>query len=120
MEKLRDIKDLMVIEEYSLYIFIAIVLISLLLLSFIVKKLFFRKIKKSPIQIAKENLCNLDFSNSKKSSYKLSKYMAFLLEEEEFKKLEKTLVKYKYKKTVLEFLKEDLEEIKSLLVKYNV
>jgi len=120
MEKLRDIKDLMVIEEYSLYIFIAIVLMSLLLLSFIIKKLFFRKIKKSPMQIAKENLCNLDFLNSKKSAYKLSKYAVFLLEEEEFKNLEIILFKYKYKKIELEFLKEDLEEIKSLLVKYSV
>ena len=110
VEGLRDIKGLINVEDYSLYIFIAIVIISLILLYFIVKKIINYKRVVSPIKIAKKELKNLDLSDSKTASYKLTKY-GKLLSEEDFDYLEK----YKYKKEVIDFLDEDLKKIEGFL-----
>lgn len=115
MEGLKDIKGLMEIPDYSLYIFIAIILISLVILFLLVKMFFSRKKNISPIKIAKKELKNLDFGNSKMSAYILSKYGP-TLKEEDFSYLEK----YKYKKETMEFSKEDLEKIKRFLDELNV
>ena len=110
MESLRDIKGLVAVEDYSLYIFIVIVIISLVVLYFIIKKIINFKRVISPIKVAKKELKRLDLSDTKKSSYLISKY-APLLSEDDFEYLEK----YKYKKEVIDFSKEDLEKIKGFL-----
>jgi len=108
VEELRDIKGLIEVEDYSLYIFIAIVVISLVILYFIIKKLL--SLKPSLQKKAKKELKNIDLSDSKTASYKLTKY-GKILKDEEFEYLEK----YKYKKKVKEFNKDDLEKIKGFL-----
>ena len=110
MEGLRDIKGLIEIEDYSLYIFIAIAIASLVLLYFIIKKIIYYKRVVSPIKKAKKELKNLDLSNSKIASYRLTKY-GKILKDEDFKYLEK----YKYKREVVEFTKEDLQKIEDFL-----
>lgn len=110
VEELKDIKGLVQVEDYSLYIFIAIVFVSLVLLYFIIKKIINYKKSVSPIKKAKKELKNLDLSDSKIASYKLTKY-GKILKEEEFEYLEK----YKYKKEVVEFSEEDLQKIKGFL-----
>ncbi len=52
----------------------------------------------------------MDLSDSKIASYKLTKY-GKLLSNEDLEYLEK----YKYKKEIVEFSKEDLQEIKGFL-----
>ena len=110
MEGLRDIKGLVQVEDYSLYIFIAIVIVSLVILYFIIKKIVNYKRVISPIKVAKKELKNLDLSDSKMASYKLTKY-GKLLSDEDLEYLEK----YKYKKEVTEFNEEDLQKIKEFL-----
>ena len=110
MERLRDIKGLVHVDDYSLYVFIFIVLIILFLLYFIIKKIINYKRVISPIKRAKKELNNLDLSNSKVASYKLTKY-GNILKNEDFEYLEK----YKYKKEVVDFTEEDLQKIKGFL-----
>jgi nitrogen fixation/metabolism regulation signal transduction histidine kinase len=110
VEELKDIKGLLHVEDYSLYIFIFIVVIFLVLLYFIIKKIINYKRVVSPIKRAKKELKNLDLSDSKIASYKLTKY-GKLLSNEDLEYLEK----YKYKKEIVEFSKEDLQEIKGFL-----
>jgi len=110
VDGLRDIKGLVQIEDYSLYTFIAIIVISLVILYFIIKKIINYKRVVSPIKAAKKELKNLDLSDSKMASYKLTKY-GKLLSDENLEYLEK----YKYKKEVTEFNEEDLQKIKGFL-----
>lgn len=110
LEGLKDIKGLLVIEDYSLYIFIVIVLVCLILLYFIIKKIIIRFRVKTAIKIAKQKLKNIDLSDSKKSAYMISKYAPYL-SQEDFSYLEK----YKYKKHNREYEPEDLANIKRFL-----
>jgi len=110
VEGLRDIKGLIEVEDYSLYIFIAIVIVSLVVLFFIIKKLINYKRVVSPMKRARKELKNLDLSDSKTTAYKLTQY-GKLLSEEDFDYLEK----YKYKKEVTKFNEEDLQKIKGFL-----
>lgn len=119
MEELKDIKGLMVIEEYSLYIFVALLCLLIILLVFIVKRFMFKKRKVSQIKVAKERLKNLDFSNSKICSYTLTHYASLIASQDEFQKLETLLQKYKYKKNEQEFMDEDIVEIKRFLEVHN-
>lgn len=110
MEELKDIKGLLYIEDYTLYIFIFVVILALVILYFIIKKIINFKIKLSPEKLAKKELKKLDLSDSKFASYKLSRY-APILSEDNFEYLEK----YKYKKEVTNFTDKDLEKIKGFL-----
>jgi hypothetical protein len=110
MEELRDIKGLMSIEDYSLYLFFLIVTFALVVLFFIIKKIINYKRVISPIKRAKKELKNIDLSQSKIASYKICKY-GKVLSDEDFEYLEK----YKYKKEVEEFSDEDLRLIKRFL-----
>ncbi len=110
MEKLKDIKGLLYVDDYSLYIFALLVIISLLVLYFLIKIIINFKRKLSPEKLAKMELKNIDLTDIKKSSYTLSRY-APVLSEENFEYLEK----YKYKKEVIDFTKEDLQKIKGFL-----
>ncbi len=69
MDKLRDIKGLMVIDEYSLYIFIALVVGSLVLLYFIIRFLVKFLRKDTAIKTAKKKLQTLDLNDAKQSAY---------------------------------------------------
>lgn len=121
MDKLVEIKDFAQISDSSFYIFLAIVASVLLILVFLGYKIYryFTKRVKSHKQIAKENLENLDFTNSKKSAYTISKFTPYLLEDDGqrdmFKKLEKALIKYKYQKDVPAFLDEDKRLFNTLM-----
>lgn len=116
MEELRDIKGLMVIEEYSLYIFLTLVLAVIFLIILLMKWVLKYVKQVSPLKKAKQNLKNLDFNNAKDTAYKVSKYVPFLRVEEDLSYLEK----YKYKKENIEFLREDREKLKIFLEKQNV
>lgn len=111
MDQLRDIKGLITIEDYSLYIFLALVLGSLILIYLIGRFLVKFLRKNTPIKIAKKKLKALDLSDTKQSAYTVTKYAPYLNQEENFSYLEK----YKYKKESLEFLDEDKENLERFL-----
>ena len=106
LSKLNDIKELEKIPDNSLFIFSALILLGfifLLILIFFITKLIKNK-KKSPRKIYFDILKNIDFSNSKKSAYTITKYSRLIVSNEREKKLAieliESLEKYKYKKEV--------------------
>lgn len=108
MEELRDIKGLMSIEDYSLYLFVATAILFLIILYFIARKIIRRA--ETSTKKAKKVLKDLDLSDSKIASYMLTKH-GKILKNEDFVYLEK----YKYKKEVADFSDEDLTKIKGFL-----
>jgi len=111
VDQLRDIKGLMDINDYSLYIFIALVIGLLILLYVLVKYIVKFLRKNTPIKIAKKKLKAVDLNDTKQSAYTITKYAPFINQEEDFSYLEK----YKYKKESLEFSQEDKENLEWFL-----
>ena len=106
LSKLNDIKELEKIPDNSLFIFSALILLGfifLLILIFFITKLIKNR-KKNPRKIYFDILKNIDFSNSKKSAYTITKYSRLIVSNEREKKLAieliESLEKYKYKKEV--------------------
>lgn len=106
LSKLNDIKELEKIPDNSFFIFLALVLLGfifLLILIFFITKLIKNR-KKSPRKIYFEILKNVDFSDSKKSAYTITKYSRLIASNEREKKLANELIesleKYKYKKEI--------------------
>ena len=110
VEELRDIKGLMSIEDYSLYAFIVLLAISIIVFYLIIKKIINIKTLVSPEKKARAILKNIDLNDSKLTSYKISKYGNFLTKDS-FEYLEK----YKYKREKIGFTDEDLKKIKEFL-----
>lgn len=106
LSKLNDIKELEKIPDNSFFIFLALVLLGfifLLILIFFIIKLIKNR-KKSPRKIYFEILKNIDFLDSKKSAYTITKYSRLITSNEREKKLANELIesleKYKYKKEI--------------------
>ena len=106
LSKLNDIKELEKIPDNSLFIFLALVLLGfifLLILIFFITKLIKNR-KKNPRKIYFKILKNVNFSDSKKSDYTITKYSRLIVSNEREKKLAieliESLEKYKYKKEV--------------------
>ncbi|SFV69723.1 hypothetical protein MNB_SV-14-999 [hydrothermal vent metagenome] len=106
MEKLKDIKDIVEVHEYSFFIFIGLTVFIIILLSLAIY--FFknrRRRRKKPTakQIALEKLKILDYSNTKSTVYGFEQNSLFFINEEnkdEFESLKKELEIYKYKKNI--------------------
>lgn len=106
LSKLNDIKELEKIPDNSIFIFSFLIFLAILILTtlifFLIK--FFKDRKKSPRKIYFEILKNIDFSDSKKSAYVITKYSRLITTNEREKKLANELIeeleKYKYKKNV--------------------
>lgn len=106
LSKLNDIKELEKIHDNSIFIFSFLIFLAILILTtlifFLIK--FFKNRKKSPRKIYFEILKNIDFSDSKKSAYVITKYSRLITTNEREKKLANELIeeleKYKYKKNV--------------------
>ncbi len=116
IEKLRDIRALETIPDLSFYFFIGLVLIVLLfIIAAIVMFWRFYKNKKN-YDIRKEvlkRLLNVDFSDSKKAAYQITRYGRYLATEQRSKKLFEQLLpkleKYKYIQNPPAFDKEDIK-----------
>ncbi|WP_458700810.1 hypothetical protein ACKGJI_01575 [Sulfurospirillum sp. 1307] len=116
MENIRDIKGLIEINEYSLYVFIALIIIFIAIIWYLFKVFKNRKKGISKEKIAKNELKKIDLKNAKKSAYKLSKYIPVLNSDIDLSFLDK----YKYKKIVEDFSEEDLQKIEEILRGTNV
>lgn len=106
LSKLHDIKPLVEIPDNSFFIFLAIVVVAIILivvLIFLGIKLYKNR-KKSSRKIYFEILENIDFSDTKKSAYTITKYSRLLARNEREIRLCEELIedleKYKYKKEV--------------------
>ncbi len=103
---IRDIKPLVQIPDYSIFLFsaiiIALVLVVITLIIFLFKYLKNRRdnLRKSYLKALK----NIDFSNSKKSAYEITKYAKLLAKDERSMQIYEDLIQklevYKYRKDV--------------------
>jgi flagellar biosynthesis/type III secretory pathway M-ring protein FliF/YscJ len=107
--KLRDIKDIVEIPDNSLFELLSLVggVVALLIvgaiLFLIYKKFKNRRRKPTKKELALEELKSIDFSNSKESAYKFSRYGYLWVDEHNrnrFFNIERDLEKYKYKRDV--------------------
>ena len=106
MEGLRDIKDVVEVQEYSLAMLVALIVVLLLLLG--VALYFFknrRRRRKKPTAkaIALQKLQNLDYSKTKELVYIFEAEGELFVNEknqENFEKIKKALEIYKYRKDV--------------------
>lgn len=104
--KIHDIKDIVQIPDYSIFIFSALVFLALILLLVIVLFIYkyFKNKKKNVRKEYFEILKTVDYKNSKESAYKITKYVRLLAQSNREKKLANDLIesleKYKYKREV--------------------
>jgi len=106
MEKLRDIKDIVDVQEYSLETLIALVVLALLVLFIMVyffKNRRRRRKKLSPKAMALQHLKNMNYDDPKEVAYCFSTDGFLWINEKNkaaFHALEKELLPYKYQKEV--------------------
>lgn len=112
---LHDIKPLVEIQEYSLYYFLGLVFISLVILGVIGYFIYAWWRKKKAYSVRKEHfeaLKNIDLSDSKKAAYALTLYGATFKNDGErqakmFHNIVEKLDQYKYKKVIDETIDEE-------------
>ena len=106
LSKLHDIKELEKIPDYSIFIFSILVFIGIILVLTTIF-LFIKYLKNKKISDRKTYyniLKNIDFSDSKKTAYTITKYSRLLVSNDREKKLANELIEslefFKYKKNV--------------------
>lgn len=113
---LHDIKPIVEVQEYSLYYFLGIVSVVLLLLGALGYLIYKYFKKRNAFNLRKENfrlLSSLDLKNTKESAYLITSLGATFKDDtprhkEMYENLTNRLEEYKYKKEVGEFSKETL------------
>ena len=116
IEQLKDIRELEAIPDISFYLFLAtIIAILIIILSILFMILRHYKNKKSE-DLHKEvlrRIKSIDFSDSKKAAYKITRYGRFLAKDERSQKLFKQLLehleKYKYTPNPPKFDTKDIK-----------
>ncbi len=121
MEGLRDIKDVVEIHEYSLWIFlslVAAVLLATWILYYFYKNRRKRRKKPTKRELALKRLKEIDFDDTKGAVYTFSVDGDIFLNEEnrdKFKEIENILQRYKYQKDAPKLQKSEKEMIKEFI-----
>ena len=120
MEKLKDIKGIVQVSDYSLYYLLAILLAFIVVL--IVAFYLYRKprARKKPTskEIALKNLQDIDFQNPKDIAYGFTLNIPFFISDENRSEMENLLEKleiYKYKKEIPNMEEELKQSIKKII-----
>ena len=121
MENLKDIKDIVDVPEYSLFILIGVVIIGLMVLS--VAIYFFRnrrRRRKKPTvkELACKELNAIDYSNTKEVVYSFEEHARLFIDEKnqnDFEDIKKELEVYKYKKDIPQLDTKVEEKIKAFI-----
>ena len=121
MEELKDIKGIIEVPDYSLWILLSIivcVIFSLVLAIYFFKNR--RKKRKKPTlkQIAMKNLKEINFDDTKCAVYTFCENFQYFTNEknkESFEKLQKELEIFKYKKEIEKLSEEQINKIKSMI-----
>ncbi len=122
MDELRDIKDIVEVNEYSLEILLLLISLTILLImlsTYLYKNR--KKVRKKPTkrEVAKESLKSIDYRDIKDSVYRFSQDGALFIDDKNralFQEIEEELQKYKYKKDV-PALDRDLIEKMQIFIK---
>ena len=120
MEKLKDIKAIVEVTDYSAYYLAALIVAVIVLSAVLVYFLMQPRKRKKPTsrERALENLKNIDYGNPKKISYIFTLNIPFFETEENKKTIQKILEQleiYKYKKDIPDMSKELKNEIKKFI-----
>ncbi|MCF6331388.1 MAG: hypothetical protein L3I99_07585 [Sulfurimonas sp.] len=126
--KLHDIKTIVDVQEYSLYYFLGISLIALMLVCVIIFFSYRWFKNKNSYNQRKEYfklLDTLDFSDTKKTAYAITLYGDLFKNDSDkhqqiFEKIITQLEQYKYKKNINKFDEEIIKNIKNYKDMINV
>ncbi len=117
MSELRDIKPLLEIPDFSFFAYLAALLLGFFAFAFLFYKLFVLLFKKriDEKKMMIKELKELDFKDSKRAAYKITKYGRELIYDDRsleiFEELVKRLGRYKYKKRVPAMDRETIQLI---------
>jgi flagellar biosynthesis/type III secretory pathway M-ring protein FliF/YscJ len=106
MEQLRDIKDIVEVNDHSFEILLGLIFLVVLVLSiifYLYKNRRKRRKKLTPKEKALQSLKSIDYSNPKEVAYRFTTDGYLWLNEEnekEYRDIEKELLAYKYKRDV--------------------
>ena len=116
MEKLRDIRGLEEIPDISIYLFLMMIFFAFIFLSalfFMLYKKFIVEKKLTVRMQSLQNLKNIDFADSKKAAYDITRYARVLCDDkrsfEVFHQLQEKLKKYKFVKDSPKFDDESIK-----------
>lgn len=106
--KINGLKGLETIPDITLYLFILLIIVSIIILSSLIYLLYRSfKTKNNPRKVYYKKLQELDLNDTKNSAYKMSKCIKELAKNDREIKLAQELIsdleKYKYKKNVEAF-----------------
>lgn len=121
MEELKDIKGIIEVPDYSLWILLSIIIGVLLLI--ILAIYFFknkRKKRKKPTlkQIAMKNLKEINFEDTKGAVYSFCENFQYFIDEKNkvsFEQLQKELEMYKYKKEIEKLSDEEKNRMRNMI-----
>jgi len=120
LEKLRDIKDIVGVSDYSMYYLIGYIILAILIFWVIIYLLSRQKKSKKLTKKEKalQELKNIDYKNSKDIAYKFTLNIPFFIDEKneiEIEELLENLKIYKYKKDIPTMDKELKQRIKKMI-----
>ncbi|MEA2050561.1 MAG: hypothetical protein U9O56_07510 [Campylobacterota bacterium] len=115
MLNIHDIKPLVEIPDYTIYIYYGIIILAVLffcLIGYLIYNYFQNK-NDNKYKIYLNHLSNIDFYDTKKSAYDISYYGRYLATTQRqlrlFNELHHNLEDFKYKKTVSTELPQDIK-----------
>ncbi|WP_121628256.1 hypothetical protein [Poseidonibacter antarcticus] len=119
--KIHDIKDIVKIPDNSIFIYYGLIFVALLLtliiIIFIIK--YFKNKKVNQRKIYFDILKNIEFKDSKKDAYTITKYIRILAQNKREKILANELIneleEYKYKKNVPNITTDIKNKLNTLL-----
>ena len=106
MKELKDIKDIVEVQEHSFMILIGVIALTLLILTlalYLFKNRRIRRKKPTTKQVALERLQNLNYGDTKEVVYLFEEQSELFLHEKnqvEFYEIKEELKVYKYKKDI--------------------
>lgn len=121
MEELKDIKGIIEVPDYSLWILISIIVTIIFFIAITIYFFKNRRKKRKKLtlkQIAMKNLKEIDFNDTKDTVYAFCENFQYFIDEknkESFEELQKELEMYKYKKKIEKISKELEDRIKSMI-----
>ncbi len=104
--QINDIKTIVEIPDYSIYIYYGLIILAVSLLAILIYFIYnYFKSKKSSKEKEYFNLLkDIDLSKQKQAAYTISKYGRFLVKDERqkrlFEELDNSLEEFKYKKII--------------------
>ncbi|MEA3498835.1 MAG: hypothetical protein U9R16_07245 [Campylobacterota bacterium] len=115
MLKIHDIKPIVQIPDVTVFIYYGLIVVAVIFFMFLLYFIF-TMLKNKKVSKEKEYfiiLSNINFDNSKESSYLISKYGRLLAKTQRDKRLiddiHNSLENYKYKKNVTDKISDDIK-----------